>query len=120
MITTMTEAKTTETATTATLLGRVMLVTKLDPLQYAHLLRYLHIISSSVADTSATAEAVDRFLSIVHRSFRDPEDLKFVIRAEEDGDITFEDLIGALNGSDGAAKKAPVAVKRVGRPRKSQ
>lgn len=115
MIHGMAEAKTVETAT---LLGRVMLVSKLDPLQHAHLLRYLNIITNSSVDVAATAEAVDRFLTIIHKSFKDPEDLKFVIRAEEDGDISFEDLIGALNGANGAAAKP--AVKRVGRPSKSQ
>lgn len=117
MIHAMTEPKTVETTT---LLGRAMLVHKLDPLQYAHLLRYLNIITNSNVDQASMTEAVDRFLTILHKAFKDPEDLKFVIRAEEDGELSFEDLIGALNGSNGAAPKAP-AVKRAGRPpRKSQ
>jgi hypothetical protein len=114
MIHAMTDAKTVDTAT---LLGRVMLVSKLGELQYAHLLRYLNIITNSSVGLTETAEAVDRFLTIIHKSFKDPEDLKFVIRAEEDGDISFQDLIEALNGTNGAAPKP--AVKRVGRPRKS-
>lgn len=115
MIHGMAEAKTVETAT---LLGRVMLVSKLDPLQMAHLLRYLNIITNSNVEIPERAEACDRFLTIVHKSFKDPEDVKFVMRGEEDGDISFDDLIGALNGTNGAAPKP--AVKRVGRPRKSQ
>lgn len=116
MIHAMTE---TEAVDTATLLGRTMLIRKLGEFQQAHLLRYVSIISSDNVDMMDRAHAVDRFLTIVHSSFKDDDDLKFVIRAEEEGKIGFEELIEALNGTNGPAKKAP-AVKRAGRPRKSQ
>lgn len=114
MIHAMTEAKTVDTATLA---GRTMLIKPLDPLQQAHLLRYVTIFTNGNVDMMEKAEAVSRFLAIVHSSIPDPEDVKFLIKAEEEGRVTMENLLGELNGTNGAAPKP--AVKRVGRPRKS-
>lgn len=85
---------------TVLLNGRQILVKPLVDTQMVHVMRHARILQRDDVAIPQKLESVERLLDILHRTVVKPEDLAFVLKSEEDGDIEIRDLMPIMTAFD--------------------
>lgn len=97
--------------------GREIVIRELTKMQLMHVGRYASILSNDNVAGADKMKAVARMMDILHTLVVQDSDREHLIKAEEEGLVDLEDLMGFINAFENEPTEEKPTAKRTRSPR---